>query len=258
MAVALEIGDRRWPGDALLPLLHQYGLLQQLAQQIIVDTALSDWEQSDEGRQLWNPDEEKKALQQIANQPSNLNLGAGAPPNPEAEQQRQQSLLRQIKLDRFKQFTWGNQMESYFLQRKTRLDRVIYSLLRVKDPAIAQELYFRLDGGEASFATLATDYSQGPEANTGGLIGPVDLGNCHPYIGQVLRVSQPGQLWSPTRVEDWWVIMRLEKFLPAQLDEAMSRRMLDELFSTWLQDQSRQARIVSLDPPQLQPHPAVP
>jgi parvulin-like peptidyl-prolyl isomerase len=160
--------------------------------------------------------------------------------------QRQQALLRQFKLEKFKQAKWGNQSESYFLQRKTRLDRVIYSLLRVKEPALAQELYFRLDGGENTFNELATQYSQGPEANTGGLIGPADIGSCHPQIGQLLRVSQPGQLWSPCRVEEWWVVVRHEKFLPAQMDDAMQRRMVDELFGAWLQEQSQQVGILDV------------
>jgi hypothetical protein len=53
--------------------------------------------------------------------------------------QLEHSVLRTLKLDRFKQTTFGHKVESYFLQRKSQLDRVIYSLLRVKDPHLAQE-----------------------------------------------------------------------------------------------------------------------
>ncbi|NJR68762.1 MAG: hypothetical protein HC771_08900 [Synechococcales cyanobacterium CRU_2_2] len=121
---------------------------------------------------------------------------------------------------------------------------MIYSLLRLKDAAIAQELYFRLESEEAVFTDLATQYSQGPEANTGGLIGPADLGGCHPRLAEMMRVSQPGQLWPPTRIEDWWVIVRLEKFMPAQLDEAMRRRLLEELFLAWLQEESQKFEVL--------------
>jgi hypothetical protein len=34
--------------------------------------------------------------------------------------------------------------------------------------------------------------------------------------------------------------VRLEKFIPAQLDEPMRQRLLTELFTTWLQEQLNQ------------------
>jgi parvulin-like peptidyl-prolyl isomerase len=124
---------------------------------------------------------------------------------------------------------------------------VVYSLLRVQDAGMAQELYFRLADDHATFDQLARQYSQGPEAQTGGLIGPVDLGTPHRALARMLSVSQPGQLWPPTLVNDWFIIVRLEKFLPAQLDNSMRQHLLNELFNTWLQEQLQQVSIQSLD-----------
>jgi hypothetical protein len=36
---------------------------------------------------------------------------------------------------------------------------------------------------------------------------------------------------------DWWVITQLEQLMPAQLDETMRQRLLNELFENWLQEQ---------------------
>ena len=46
---------------------------------------------------------------------------------------------------------------------------MVYSLIRSKDPGVAQELYFRIQEGENTFSELARQYSQGSEAQTGGL-----------------------------------------------------------------------------------------
>jgi hypothetical protein len=35
----------------------------------------------------------------------------------------------------------------------------------------------------------------------------------------------------------WVMIVRLEKWIPAQLDELTRRRLLNELFTNWLQQQ---------------------
>ncbi|MBW4517723.1 MAG: hypothetical protein KME11_21170 [Timaviella obliquedivisa GSE-PSE-MK23-08B] len=47
----------------------------------------------------------------------------------------------------------------------------------------------------------------------------------------------------PTRIEDLWVIVRLEEFLPAQLDEPMRQRLLDEMFANWLKEQMKRLKV---------------
>jgi parvulin-like peptidyl-prolyl isomerase len=111
---------------------------------------------------------------------------------------------------------------------------------------LAQELYFRILEGENSFAEVARDHSEGPESRSGGVLGPVSVSQPHPAISKLLSVSQPGQLWSPRPLAEWFVIIRLEKFLPAQLDEPMRRRMIEEMFENWLREQM--AQVGSLQP----------
>ena len=147
---------------------------------------------------------------------------------------------RELRIDKFKQATWDSRLESYFLTSKSQLDQVIYELIRTNEPEIAQELYFRIQAGEQSFAECAREYSQGSEAQTGGLIGPVNLSMPHPVIAKMLSISQPGQLWPPTRLGEWFVIVRLSKFIPAQLDEPMRTGLRDSLFETWLSEQMNQ------------------
>jgi parvulin-like peptidyl-prolyl isomerase len=116
------------------------------------------------------------------------------------------------------------------------MDQVVYSLLRTKDFAIAQELYFRIKAGEESFADAAKAYSQGPEAQTGGIIGPMALTQPHPTLAARLQSAKPGELLPPIRLGEWIVIVRLEQFIAARLDEQTRRALLDKLFQKWLQD----------------------
>ncbi len=251
MTVALQIGDRTFSGGDVISQLQQYGLLPALVKELVLESALEAWCQA--SADAWTPEEEAQVIQQIKTQQALQAMAPQKGPQPPGADAAMENLaVKRAKLDKYKESVWGNKVETYFLQRKVRLDRVIYSLLRLKDAAIAQELYFRLESEEAVFTDLATQYSQGPEANTGGLIGPADLGGCHPRLAEMMRVSQPGQLWPPTRIEDWWVIVRLEKFMPAQLDDAMRRRLLEELFLAWLQEESQKFEVLqaplSLEP----------
>ncbi|MEM8604965.1 MAG: peptidylprolyl isomerase [Cyanobacteria bacterium P01_H01_bin.121] len=145
--------------------------------------------------------------------------------------------IRNWRLEKFKQQQFAPKVETHFLQRKSRLDRAIYSLIRVKDAGLAQELYFRLEEDPTLFPDLARQYSQGPEAATGGVQGPIPLSTPHPNLAKLLAISQAGQLWPPTRIESWHIIVRLEQLIPAQLDERMQLQMREELFNQWLQQQ---------------------
>ncbi|MEH1938851.1 MAG: peptidylprolyl isomerase [Nostoc sp.] len=147
---------------------------------------------------------------------------------------------RKLRVEKFKQITWGHQLESYFLKNKRNFDRVIYSLIRTESRGTANELFFRITEGENSFAELAREYSQGTEADTNGIIGPVELGTINPNFAKLLCTSQVGIVKPPVPFGESWIIVRVEKFITAQLDNFMRQRLLQENFETWFQQQLNQ------------------
>jgi parvulin-like peptidyl-prolyl isomerase len=214
----------------LLSLLDRYQLMPHLLRGMIIDRAIADYPCTEA--------EQNEALAQFYRQHL-LNA-------PESQTRWRQEhhvdevvlverLTRSLRLEAFKRATWGHQLKSQFLKRKSTLDQVIYSLLRTKDRGLAYELYYRIAEGEQSFATLAQQFSDGDEARTGGRIGPVPLYQPHPAIRNLLAVSDSQQLWLPFQVEDWFIILRLEQRLTAEFNTAMQQYLLNELFETWLQ-----------------------
>ncbi|MDM7936965.1 MAG: peptidylprolyl isomerase [Cyanobium sp. CZS 48M] len=134
---------------------------------------------------------------------------------------------------------FGHKAEARFLQRKNELDRVVYSLLRLKDGPLARELYLRIADGEADFSELAARYSEGPEKSTKGVVGPVPLAQSHPVLAERLRTMPLGELQEPFQLVDWWVVVRVERFFPASFDAAMAERMEKELFEQWVDEEVR-------------------
>lgn len=235
MSIVLQIGNQEISDQELYPLLAQYRLLPQLAKEIIIDQAIAEV--------TCTPEETAQAKQQFyqKNQIGNeAQLNAWLKHHGMTPQQLERLSVRDLKIEKFKQLTWEHEVDTYFVKCKGKLDRVVYSLIRTKDAGIAQELYFRIQEAENSFSDLAREYSEGSEAQTGGLIGPVELNIPHPKIAQILSASRPGQLSLPTKVGDWWVILRLEKYMTAQLDNMTKQRLLNELFQGWLVAQIQQ------------------
>jgi PPIC-type PPIASE domain len=216
-----------------LPLLANYQLIPQLLCERIIDRAILTIE--------CTPEEIASACEQFyqrlnftTEQQQIWRSHCGL-----SQSQFEEMATRSLRIEKFKQATWRHKVESHFLQRKQEFDRVIYSLLRTKDQDLAQELFFRISEGEQSFADLAQQYSEGAEAETGGLIGPAELGTLNAKLANLLYTSQIGHVQT-FGLGEWCMIVRLEKRIPAQLDNQMRDRLLQEKFDSWLQDQVQQ------------------
>ena len=242
MTEAIQIGNRTITVSELISLLANYQMLPQLQRELLIDEAIEQNSHS-ANVAICTPEEVAQAKQQFYAEKQLKNeedIQAWMAHQKLTSEQLEVITTRKLKIEKFKQATWGNRLESYFFQSKAKLDKVIYSLLRTQDVGIAQELYFRIQAKENSFTDSAREYSLGPEAQTGGLVGPIELNALHPVMVQMLSSSQPGHILPPTRIADWFVILRLEKFIPVQLDEFMKGRLLNELFEIWLQEQQKQ------------------
>ena len=129
-----------------------------------------------------------------------------------------------------------DKIPTHYLRRKADLDKVIYSLLRVKDEYLANELFLRLKNKENTFEEICKEYSEGPEKKTGGKIGPVSLSQAHPLLSKLLQVSNPKQLWPPKKLGDWWLVVRMEKLISTELTDELKERLIFELGEEFLID----------------------
>ena len=235
MTKVLQLGDRAIASEEIIPLLASYQMIPQLLGERIIDQAISQvhctCEETDraceEFYQHWG------LTSEIQQQSWRSQYGL-------TKEHLELLATRKLRIEKFKQATWGHKLESYFLQRKRQLDQFIYSLIRVEKLGIANELYFRIREGEESFGDLARKYSQGTEAQTYGLMGPVELGNLPLNLASLLHTIPVGEVQPPVRFGEWLAIVRVEQVIPARLDELMRQRLLKENFTAWYQQQLSQ------------------
>jgi parvulin-like peptidyl-prolyl isomerase len=232
------LGDRPLEASELLALLTQYQMLPQFLKERLIDQATQDI--------VLTAEEEALALEQFFAQQKvkdEAQREAWLKYHRMSLEQLAAQARRRIKLEKFKQLTWNGSIEADFLKLKPQMDRFICSIIRTRNIELAQELYFRLKEGEQTFASLAPEYSEGPEGQTSGLVGPVSASGLHPKLVQILSNSRPGQLWPPQRLEEWCIIVRLEQYLPAQLDEAVRQQLLQRRFQEWLEQQLQKIQL---------------
>ena len=230
----LSPGELPAVGPDLWHALARYGLLLPLLRQSVIAAAVADVAISEpeslECRQAWGAAHRLGSTEAVIQ-----HLQSHGLQDTDALWQAELPL----RLSRHCEEHFSHRAEQRFLARKNQLDQVIYSLLRVEDGALARELYLRIAEGEADFAELAARYSQGPERSTRGVVGPVPLLQAHPALAEVLRTSRPGQLQAPLRIEQWWLVVRLESLRSASFDSEMRDRMTRELFDEWVEEEVR-------------------
>ena len=127
-----------------------------------------------------------------------------------------------------------DKISNYYLERKSYLDMIEYSLIRVKNKNLANELFLRIKEKEEKFEDIATKYSEGAEKNTNGHIGPVPLGNSHPLLAHLLQITEEGKVCSPRLIDDWWVILRKDKLFNTSLNNEITQKLALELGGNFL------------------------
>ena len=170
-----------------LQLLQRFSLLQPLLTKMIIAQAMADVAVSDEDfNQARQALIEERGYDGIEQWPQLLaELG-------KTDAEVMGLLIGNVRQKTFLREQFAPKSEARFLERKNELDQVVYSLLRLKDRFLAQELYLQIESGESNFADLARTYAEGPERNTNGIVGPVSLTQAHPNLVEKLRVTKPG------------------------------------------------------------------
>ncbi|MBD3881829.1 hypothetical protein IFO70_08690 [Phormidium tenue FACHB-886] len=236
MAASLKVGDRLFNSDQLVSALVQYKLLEGLVGQVILDEALLSVTLSRE--------ELFYTLMGSTNSPVpedfNGFLMAWCQQQGITPAYFEAVVLRNIKIEKFKQIYFSSKIESTFLTSKSTFDQVEYSLIQLTDPTLAAELYFQIRDDKADFAQLAQCYSLGEERYTGGWVGPVTLSTLPIEVANLFRQVEVGMVCEPLTIADRVWLVRLERLLPARLTPATHAQLVNQLYTEWLQAKAKE------------------
>ncbi|KAM3115958.1 peptidylprolyl isomerase [Phormidesmis sp. 146-33] len=139
-----------------------------------------------------------------------------------------------FKSEKLKSVITEPKLQEYFIERKVFLDRVVLSRIIVENQELADELKIQIQEG-ISFEQLAQEHSIADDRVSNGMMGPVSRGTMPDNIRAAIDSSNPGDLVGPIAIENRWALFRVEQVLPATLDNAQLKQVLqNELFERWL------------------------
>ena len=245
MTDSLKLSDREIAPADLVAFITELDLLPYIIKRYIERTVCSDLKLSESDQIAF---QQSFLAREKISTPEALQAWLDA--NDINEPQLSKQIYHALQLKQFKHQRFSSQVQTTFLENKTNLDQVMYSMIRTSERAKASELHLRIFEEESTFGDLAANYSEGIEQQFNGLIGPIELGRINPSIAERLRVGNEGQLWDPFELEGWWLLLRLEKSIPARLDDAMQERIIDDLYNAWIRKKIKEElQIVSSSNP---------
>ena len=127
------------------------------------------------------------------------------------------------------------QLNDYFYKRKRDLDQCVYSMLRLTEIGLAEELYLRLKNKECSIAERAFKYSIGPEKYTKGIVGPMPLSKTTDQVRALSTNENVGKLNKPLVIQNTIAIIVVEHIIESTLTPETEEQLLEELLNIELQ-----------------------
>ena len=132
---------------------------------------------------------------------------------------------------------YGHLAENLYLRRKDDLDKIIFSQICVKDRNSAYDIYLKLESRESSFGEIKELFKNNKEFIFHEKVGPINTSSLEPEMKELLVQQTEGDLQEPILIDDFWVILRLDKKIDTVFDDQMKLLMVTELFEDWIQNE---------------------
>jgi parvulin-like peptidyl-prolyl isomerase len=225
MSLVLDVGKYQIPTDRVIQQLKEIKLLPQIMEEMTIDELVDRTARSMLIDLKYSRSEFDRLVAELMQLPYCQAMHST---------QLVGIIDRRLKLQKFKQAKWGNEIENYFNSQGSGLNRVVLSILQVSDALLAQELRFRIQAGEQSFTEIVLDYSEGDLAENGGVMEPMLVRDLPPGISEIVDGLKEGEISELFQIDLLYTYFRLDRLLPAVLNDQMEKFLLDELFNQWV------------------------
>jgi hypothetical protein len=130
----------------------------------------------------------------------------------------QRQLATNWAMDQLIQCMSEPSLQDYFINKKSKLDKIRLASIEVDEQGLAEELFDQLTEEKASFEELAKGYSLADSRRDGGQLKSIYRGNLPEALQLALGNTKPGELIGPLAIGERWYVCRLEEVIEASLE----------------------------------------
>lgn len=135
-------------------------------------------------------------------------------------------------------------VEQRFVEQKLSFDKAAVSRLVLNDEGVARELRAQIVDDGVDFHALAREHSIHNDTRpAGGYSGEMLRSDMEPALEAAIFGAQPGKVVGPIKTDDGWELVKLERLVPAELNDEMRETIKTSIFNEWLTEQRKKGRI---------------
>jgi parvulin-like peptidyl-prolyl isomerase len=145
---------------------------------------------------------------------------------------------RDVLLDKCKDHLTRDRIAPHFEANQADYARARLRLILVPSQDLGRELLAQIRDEGRDFADMAREHSQHPSRVDGGQLGLVMRRQLSQIVGDAVFAARVPDVIGPLASPQGFQLLRVEAFLPAQLDAPLSACIRQELFVAWLNEQT--------------------
>ncbi len=131
---------------------------------------------------------------------------------------------------------YKDEVNPYFIKRKDYLDVYYYTIIKVKNKEVADEIYIRLKEKESTFEEISNNFSSENDSFYAEKIGPISLNGMEASIASLIKIGDINQLFQPKLSNGFWFILRKDNILKAEFNHRQKIKLSLELGEKFLND----------------------
>lgn len=147
-----------------------------------------------------------------------------------------QGIKIELLTQKLKVHLFGDVVDDHYISNRDNYRRIALSQILVTDLSEALNIVRSLREEKASFCALAVEHSKGKQSKeSGGFMGIRFLAELMPEIVEAIAQAPEGAIVSPIQTRFGQHVIKIEKWFPAEFNEAVRETVLNLFFEDWLQ-----------------------
>jgi len=131
---------------------------------------------------------------------------------------------------------YKDEITQYFIKRKDYLDLYYYTIIKIKNKELADEIYIRIKEKESTFEEISNNFSSDNEIFFAEKIGPISINEMEDAIASLLKIGDLKQLFQPKLSNGFWFILRKDNVLKAEFNNQQKIKLSLELGEKFLKN----------------------
>ncbi|MDJ1180030.1 peptidyl-prolyl cis-trans isomerase [Roseofilum sp. BLCC_M91] len=154
-----------------------------------------------------------------------------------------QQIEKRLKAEKLKLEITEAKIQPFFEMNQKKLEKIVLSRIVIAQQQEAETIKTQLQENPESFGELAQKHSLTEDRYVKGIMPPIFISQLPEVAQEPVRVAPPGTMIGPFALEGGYCLLRVEQFIPVELDDTLKQQIRNQIFEQWLAEKLSQCEV---------------